>query len=157
MSGLGAIEKSVDKLVYVCGEVSHRINYEKDDKIEKRNPSVGDLNFSVKEIYPIEAAVPLLSKALHVRIKCEDASFQEKVRALADAAGRAKGTYPVFVDAVFADGAVAEIDLGPNCRTQCTMDFLAEVAKIVPQSDTSFSPNDKLMLSPPEERRFGRS
>ena len=68
-----------------------------------------------------------------------------------------QGTYPVFVDAVFADGTVAEIDLGPHCRTQCTMDFLAEVAKVVPQSDTSFSPNDKILLSPQEERRFGRS
>ena len=157
MSGLGAIEKSVDKLVYVCGEVSHRINYEKDDKFEKKNPSVGDLSFTVKEVYPIEAAVPLLSKAFHVRIKHDDEAFEEKVRALADASGRAKGTYPVFVDAVFADGTIAEIDLGPHCRTQCTMDFLAEVAKIVPQSDTSFSPNDKLLLSPQEERRFGRS
>ena len=154
---LGVIEKSVDKLVYVCGEISHRVNYEKDDKIEKKNPAVGDLTFTVKEIYPIEMAVPLLSKALHIRVKHEDEAFQGKVRALADAAGRMQGTYPVFVDAVFADGTVAEIDLGPHCRTQCTMDFLAEVAKVVPQSDTSFSPNDKILLSPQEERRFGRS
>ena len=37
------------------------------------------------------------------------------------------------------------------------MEFLAEIAKIVPQGDTTFSPCEKIYFAPPEEKRFSKS
>ena len=49
-----SVEGRVDQLVMVCGEVTHRVNYDKDDAL-KMNPRVGDIQFVAKEVYPLEA------------------------------------------------------------------------------------------------------
>ena len=155
-SGLGAIEKSVDNLVMLCGEISHRINYEKDDKIEKKNPSLGDLNFTLKEAYPLSAILPQVSKGLKIKMKYEDDALGEKVSKIYDIAQKHKGSLPVAIELHYTDGTVVDIDLGPLSRVDCNMEFLAEIAKVVPQGDTTFSPCEKIYFAPPEEKRFSR-
>ena len=156
-SGLGAIEKSVDNLVMLCGEISHRINYEKDDKVEKKNPSLGDLNFTLKEAYPLSAILPQVSKSLKIKMKYEDDALGEKVSKIYDIAQKHKGALPVAIELHYTDGTVVDIDLGPLSRVDCNMEFLAEIAKIVPQGDTTFSPCEKIYFAPPEEKRFSKS
>ena len=156
-SGLGAIEKSVDNLVMLCGEISHRINYEKDDKIEKKNPSLGDLNFTLKEAYPLSAILPQVSKSLKIKMKYEDDALGEKVSKIYDIAQKHKGALSVAIELHYSDGTVVDIDLGPLSRVDCNMEFLAEIAKIVPQGDTTFSPCEKIYFAPPEEKRFSKS
>lgn len=156
-SGLGAIEKSVDNLVMLCGEISHRINYEKDDKIEKKNPTLGDLNFTLKEAYPLSAILPQVSKSLKIKMKYEDDALGEKVSKIYDIAQKHKGSLPVAIELHYTDGTVVDIDLGPLSRVDCNMEFLAEIAKIVPQGDTTFSPCEKIYFAPPEEKRFSKS
>jgi DNA polymerase III alpha subunit len=146
------VENCVNKLVVVCGEVSHRINYDKDDKIEKKRPSVGDLNFTVKEAYPVEDAMNILSKALRVRVHHSDPSMSEKVNEIAATASRHPGMLPVVVEVAYDDGTVVDVDLGPSKRVSCTMALLSELAKIVPQSDTSFRPSSDIYLAPPEPK-----
>ena len=156
-SGLGAIEKSVDNLVMLCGEISHRINYEKDDKVEKKNPSLGDLNFTLKEAYPLSAILPQVSKSLKIKMKYEDDALGEKVSKIYDIAQKHKGALSVAIELHYSDGTVVDIDLGPLSRVDCNMEFLAEIAKIVPQGDTTFSPCEKIYFAPPEEKRFSKS
>ena len=74
------IEPCVDQLVLVCGEVTHRTNYDKDDLV-KANPQVGDISFSVKEVYPLEKALPLVSKGVKLRLRYEDPDLLKKVEA----------------------------------------------------------------------------
>jgi len=45
-----------------------------------------------------------------------------------------------------------EVDLGPAARVAVTVSFLSELSKIVPQSDTAFTPNDSVYLDPPERK-----
>jgi hypothetical protein len=141
----------------LCGEISHRINYEKDDKIEKKNPSLGDLNFTLKEAYPLSAILPQVSKSLKIKMKYEDDALGEKVSKIYDIAQKHKGALPVAIELHYTDGTVVDIDLGPLSRVDCNMEFLAEIAKIVPQGDTTFSPCEKIYFAPPEEKRFSKS
>ena len=150
------VEQCVDSLVLVCGEISHRVNYEKDDRMEKKNPTVGDLNFTVKEAYPLENALPLLSKGLQIRLRYADSDLASKVERIRDAASRNPGALPLFAEIAYDDGTVVEVDFGPTCRTSCSISFLSELAKIVPQSDTMFAPSDKIYLAPPEPKPWER-
>ena len=67
-----SVETCVDQLVMLSGEVSYRVNYEKDDKIDKKNPTVGDLNFTVREARPLTDALMELSKGLTIRLRYDD-------------------------------------------------------------------------------------
>jgi len=146
------VESCVNKLVLVCGEVAHRINYDKDDRIEKKNPSVGDLNFTVKEAYPVENAMPILSKGMRIRLKHSDPALAEKVAKIGEIASRNPGKLPVVAEIACDDGSVVDLDLGPMRRVACTMAFLSEIAKVVPQSETAFRPSDAVYLAPPEPK-----
>lgn len=156
-SGLGSIEKSVDNLVMLCGEISHRINYEKDDKVEKKNPTLGNLNFTLKEAYPLSAVMPQVSNGLKIKMKYEDDALGEKVSKIYDIAQKYKGALPLAIELHYSDGAQVDIDMGSQSRVDCSMEFLAELAKIVPQGDTMFSPSEKIYFAPAEERRFSKS
>lgn len=156
-TAVGAIEKSVDNLVMLCGEISHRINYEKDDKVEKKNPTLGDLNFTLKEAYPLSAILPQVSNGLKIKMKYEDDALGEKVSKIYDIAQKHKGALAVAIELHYADGTVVDIDLGSLSRVDCNMEFLAEIAKIVPQGDTTFSPCEKIYFAPAEEKRFSKS
>ena len=148
----GVIESSVDKLVLLCGEVAHRVSYERDDRQAKANPTVGALNFTVKEAYPLEEAMPLLSKGLRVRLAYDDPALREKVDGVRAAIQKNPGQLPVLLELRYPDGQLVEIDLGANLRVAASMAFLSELGKIVPQADTSFCPADKVYLAPPEPK-----
>ena len=141
------IELNVDKLVMVCGEISHRTIYDKDD-VHKLNPKLGDITFQVKEAYPLEDALPVVSKGLFLKLRHSDPKLFEKVTRLKSAAQKNPGRLPVKMYLVFDNGAAVLIDLGLQNRVACTIDFLSELAKVVPQSDTTFAPEDKTTLVP---------
>ena len=146
------IENSVDKLVLLCGEVAHRINYEKDDKFEKKHPTVGDLNFTVKEAYPLEKALPMLSKGLRIKMQYVDPEIRAKVNRIRETIKKNPGNLPVLIELHYPDGRVLDVDLGAEYRVGCSIAFLSELGKIVPPSDTSFRPSDKVYLAPPKPR-----
>ena len=151
-----SMEESIDRLVVLCGEVSHRVNYEKDDKIAKERPKVGDLNFTVKEAYPIEKALPLLSKGLRIKMMYEDPEIKSKVCRIREAVAKNPGTLPVIIELHYPSGKVLDVDLGAGCRVAGSISFLSELAKIVPQADTSLRPSDKVYLAPREPKPWER-
>ena len=150
------METSVDKLVVLCGEVSHRDNYEKDDKLEKRNPTLGDLNFTVKEAYPMEDALPLLSKGLRIKMMYEDPEIKTKVGRIRDAIKKNPGALPVVIELHYPSGKVIDVDLGATYRVAASISFLSELSKIVPPADTTFRPSDKIYLAPREAKPWER-
>ena len=147
-----SVETCVDQLVMLSGEVSYRVNYEKDDKIDKKNPTVGDLNFTVREARPLTEALLELSKGLTVRLRYDDPDFADKAKRIREAATKNPGALPVLLDVFYTDGTQVVIDLGPDARAAISVSFLSELAKIVPQSDTAYCPNDKVYLDPPERK-----
>ena len=150
------MEQSVDKLVVLCGEVSHRVNYEKDDKFEKKNPALGDLNFTVKEAYPMEDALPLLSKGLRIKMMYEDPEIKPKVNAIREAIKKNPGALPVIIELHYPSGKVLDVDLGAAYRVAGSISFLSELSKIVPPADTTFRPSDKIYLAPREPKPWER-
>ena len=149
------IEPCVDQLVLVCGEVTHRTNYDKDDLV-KANPQVGDISFSVKEVYPIEKALPLVSKGVKLRLRYEDPDLLKKVEAVRDAAQKNPGPTPVGATLRYRDGTVLTVDFGPLCQTAVNIGFLSLLAKAVPQNDVDFHPEDKMTLAPREPKPWER-
>ena len=147
-----SVETCVDQLVMLSGEVSYRVNYEKDDRIDKKNPTVGDLNFTVREARPLTDALLELSKGLSVRLRYDDPDFADKAKRIREAATKNPGALPVLLDVFYTDGTQVVIDLGPDARAAISVSFLSELAKIVPQSDTAYCPNDKVYLDPPERK-----
>lgn len=150
------IETAVDKLVVLCGEVSHRVNYEKDDKFEKKNPTLGDLNFTVKEAYPMEDALPLMSKGLRIKMMYEDPEIKPKVNRIREAIRKNPGTLPVIIELHYPSGKVLDVDLGATYRVAGSISFLSELSKIVPPADTTFRPSDKIYLAPREPKPWER-
>ena len=146
------IETAVDKLVVLCGEVSHRVNYEKDDKFEKKNPTLGDLNFTVKEAYPMEDALPLMSKGLRIKMMYEDPEIKPKVNRIREAIRKNPGTLPVIIELHYPSGKILDVDLGATYRVAGSISFLSELSKIVPPADTTFRPSDKIYLAPREAK-----
>ena len=84
------LEQKVDQLVMVCGEVSHRVMYAKED-VKKEHPQVGDLSFTVKEAYPLEHALPLVSKGLRIKMQYADPEIRAKVNRIRDAIAKGAG------------------------------------------------------------------
>ena len=147
-----AVESAVDRLVLLSGEVAYRINYDKDDRTEKKNPSVGDLNFTVREAHLLEDALPVISKGLRIRLKRDDAGLEEKTRRIGEAVSKNPGRLPVLIDFIYSDGKTVAIDLGAGFRVSASIAFLSELGKIVSQSDTTFAPEPTVYLEPPERK-----
>ena len=147
-----SVEGCVDQLVMLSGEVAYRINYEKDDKVDKKKPSVGDLNFTVREARSLSEALTVISKGLKIRLKYDDPDCGEKMIRIREAVMKNRGTLPVYLEIFMPGGDQVEVDLGPAARVAVTVSFLSELSKIVPQSDTAFTPNDSVYLDPPERK-----
>ncbi len=149
-----ALAGAVDQLVVLCGEISRRVNYGKDDKVEKRSPDVGDYNFTVREAYPLEAALPHLSKGLTVRFDFAAPGLRDELTRLKAAADAHPGHFPLFLRFVYPSGQVVTVDT--NVRVACTISFLSQLAKVVPMARTDFDCNDKVYLAPPEPKPWER-
>ena len=148
------VAEHVDKLVMLCGEVSRRVNYEKDDKLEKKNPTLGDYNFTVKEAYPIGDALAVLSTGLRVRVRYEDEGAADRLAKVKDIALRNPGRLPLVFRFEYPDGNVLGIDSG--LRIDVSMAFLSELAKSVPSSDVLYPCDSKIYLAPPEPKPWER-
>ena len=140
------IENHVDQLVIVFGEISHRVNYQKEDA-SKENPSVGDISFQVKEVYPLESALPEISDGLRLALQYDDPLLYEKVSQIRTIANKCPGKLPVKLDIAYGNGTVVTVDLGASGRIACTIDSLSELVKVVPQSEMSFSVDGTMSLA----------
>ena len=149
-----AVSAHVDKLVMLCGEVSRRVNYEKDDKLEKKNPTLGDYNFTVKEAYPIGDALAVLSTGLRVRVRYADEHAEGRLAKVKEVALRNPGRLPLVLRFEYPDGEVLGIDSG--LRVDVSMAFLSELAKTVPSSDVLYPCDPKVYLAPPEPKPWER-
>ena len=147
-----SVESCVDQLVMLSGEVAYRVNYGKDDREAKKHPEVGDLNFTVREARPLSEALSELSTGLRIRLKYDDPELADKAVRIREAVMKSPGRLPVLLVVVHPDGTQVEVDLGPFAHVAVSVGFLSELAKIVPQADTSFRPNDKVYLDPPERK-----
>jgi len=147
-----SVETCVDQLVMLSGEVSYRVNYGKDDKLDKKHPEVGDLNFTVREARPLAEALDGLSSGLRIRLRYDDPELGDKAVRIREAILKSPGRLPVFLELSHQDGTQVEVDLGPSARVAVSVGFLSELAKVVPQADTSFRPGDKVYLDPPERK-----
>ena len=145
------LETKTDQLVMVCGEVAHRVVYAKDDAGRER-PQVGELGFTVKEAYPIETALPMLSKGLRIRLRYEDPELGAKVGRIREAILKHPGALPVLLEFRYPNGRVLDVDLGPGLRVAASLAFLSELSKVVPQADTTFRPDAKIYLAPREAK-----
>lgn len=140
------IENHVDQLVIVFGEILHRVNYQKEDA-SKENPSVGDISFQVKEVYPLESALPEISDGLRLALQYDDPLLYEKVSQIRTIANKCPGKLPVKLDIAYGNGTVVTVDLGASGRIACTIDSLSELVKVVPQSEMSFSVDGTMSLA----------
>ena len=149
-----AVAASVDQLVLVCGEISRRVNYAKEDRLAKKNPEVGDYNFTVKEAYPLGAAMPLISPGLTVTCEYAHPDVPARLETLKELAGRHPGSLALKIDFRYGDGRLVSVDCG--CRVDCSMAFLSELAKAVPAADVAYRCNDRIYLAPPERKPWDR-
>jgi len=147
------LETKVDSLVMVSGELAHKVMYAKED-VHKEHPQVGDLSFTLKEAYPLEEALPKISKGLRIKLQYADPQLKAKVNAIRESIAKNPGKLPVVIELHYPNGRVLDVDLGPGFHVGVTLSFLSELDKIVPQSDTSFRPTDEIYLEPREPKRF---
>ena len=150
-----ALETKVDSLVLVCGELAHKTVYAKEDA-RREHPQVGDLNFTVKEAYPLEEAMPMLSKGLRLKVSYDAPDLKKRVAAIRAVILKNPGTLPVFIELHYPDGRVLDIDLGPQFRVAVNLAFLSELDKIVSPSEATFRIDPRMSLEvrepPPWER-----
>ena len=151
----GALEGHTDQLVMVCGELSHRTVYAKEDTA-KENPQVGDLSFTVKEAYPLEEAMALVSQGMTLHFDYADEQLADKLRRLEGAMRANPGALAVMADIAYPDGKVVKVDLGESRRVAVNFAFLSELEKILPQSAVSFDANDSIYLAPREPKPWER-
>ena len=144
-----SLEQRIDSLVLVCGEISHRVTYAREDSF-REHPQIGDLSFSLKEAYPLEDALPLISKGLRIKMQYDDPEIKRKVEDIRGSILKSPGRLPVIIELHYPSGRVLDVDLGEKYRVAVTLQFLSELEKVVPQSDTSFRPDDKIYLAQPE-------
>ena len=135
----------VDSLVMVSGEISHRTVYDKDDAAREK-PTAGDVVFSVKEVYPLEEAMPLVSPALTFALDRGDPKFSAKIAAIKDAASANPGLMNLQLK-VAVDGALVDISLGDGCRAAVGVSFLSSVLKTFSQGDMSSAPEKRVYFA----------
>ena len=145
------LEQKIDSLVMVCGELAHKVVYEKNDSM-KENPQKGELSFTLKEAYPLEDALPKISGGMRIKVEYEDPELGNKVNALKGAIERNPGKLPVILDIHYECGRTVEVDLGESFQVAVTLPFLSELEKIFDQSDVSFCPGDRIYPSQKEKR-----
>ena len=139
----------------VCGEVTHRTNYDKED-LHKERPQVGDLSFSVKEVFPLTEALPAVSEGIRIKMEYADPEIREKVNRIRDAISKSPGDLPVVIELRYPSGKVLYVDLGPGFHVAVSLGFLSELDKVVPQSATTFRPDTKMSLAPREPKPWER-
>ena len=140
-----------DQLVYVAGSFSYRINYEKEDKITKLSPTLGDLNFTAREVYTLEDALPIMSEGLTLKLDVEGEQTRERAKQIAAAIKKNPGSMPVKLKLVYPNKTAVDVKLKGSSAVAINQSFLSEIIKLVPSHDMTFNLEDKIFL---EEREF---
>ena len=143
------LEGAVDKFVYLAGELGYRVSYEKDDRVSKLHPALGDIAFTLREAYLLEDAIAQLSEALELSLEYGREGDVEKARELAAAIRAHPGALPVEVNFRNRDGTVVKATLRDEGRVAVNAAFLSALTKVLPASDYTFNPADKVYLAPP--------
>lgn len=55
----------------------------------------------MREVYPLGTALPLISKAMRLRLRYEDDAIKAKVEAIREAIARSPGPLPVLVELAY--------------------------------------------------------
>ena len=96
--------------------------------------------------------MPLVSKALKIKLSHSDPDLEKKVKAVYEAAAENPGLLPVVLELKYENGSVVDIDLGPASRVAVTLGFLSRLAKAVPQADTTFAPSGRIYFEQREPK-----
>ncbi len=126
------IEGLQDQLVYLVGEVTHRTNYDKDD-VHKERPQVGDISFTVKEVYPLEDGLAQISEGAVLHLDADAADLPTAIAELQSATLKYPGVLPLQMNLTYPNGTCAQLDLGPTCRVAVNIGFLSLLPKTLAQ------------------------
>ena len=143
-----AVQNCVNKLVYVYGTISYRIQYDKEDAAHE-NPTINELSFRTSEIYPLEEVLGEVADSLNIRLSMMSPDISKKVGELLTLFDRYPGNLPAVMTLVTKEGTEVDLARDTGVGISCTLDFLAALDKLVPQSATAYRTNDKLSLAPP--------
>ena len=136
----------VDQPVLVCGELSHRTD--RDTKEE-----TPEIQFIVREAYPLAEGIRKFSTGLHVSARYEDPNLLARAAALKELAAAHPGGVKVSLDVTWANGRTAEIDCGAG-GVNPTPEFLAALEKIQKGDDYRLTTVKDIFLQPPEPKRW---
>ena len=138
----------VDQPVLVCGELSHR----QDRDTKEETP---EIQFIVREAYPLAEGIRKFSTGLHVSARYEDPNLLARAAALKELAAAHPGGVEMSLDVTWANGRKAEIDCGA-CGVNLSPEFLAALEKLQKGDDYSLTTIKDIFLQPQEPKRWER-
>jgi DNA polymerase III alpha subunit len=142
------LPESVDQPVLLCGELAHRTN--RDTRAEEP-----DLQFVVREAYPLATGLKKFSSALHVTMRYTDATLVERATALKALAAAHPGGVKVLLDLVWPNGTTTEVDSGIQ-GVELTDEFLTELGRLQKGDPYRLKTIKDIFLEPPEPRKWER-
>ena len=107
---------------------------------------------TVREMYRVEEGLPKVSKALRVKLAYDAPDLKAKIASVSALAMKYPGELPVVFTLACKDGTEIDLSLKAAPKVALTLAFLSELAKIVPQNETDYSPSREMRLAPPEPR-----
>ncbi len=140
------LPESVDQPVLLCGELAHRTN--RDTRAEEP-----ELQFVVREAYPLSAGLKKFSTALHVSMRYADPALMERSAALRDLAALHPGSVKVMLDIAWPGGVVAEVDSG-IAGVELSDEFLLALNRMQKGDPYRLETVKDVFLEPPEPRRW---
>ena len=140
--------EAVDQPVLLCGELAHRTN--RDTRAEEP-----DIQFVVREAYPLATGLKKFSTALHVSMRYTDPSLMERTAALKSLAALHPGTVKVMLDLVWPNGTTAEVDSG-IAGVELTDEFLIALDRLQKGDPYRLKTIKDIFLEPPEPRKWER-
>jgi len=140
------LPQCVDQPVLLCGELSHRTNRE----TRAEEP---DIQFVVREAYPLSAGLKKFSTALHVTMRYSDPAIIERTNELKGLVASHPGKVKVILDLSWPSGAVAEVDSGMP-GVELTDEFLIALGRFQKGEPYRLETVKEIFLEPPEPRRW---
>ena len=142
------LPEAVDQPVLLCGELAHRTNRE----TRAEEP---DIQFVVREAYPLATGLKKFSTALHVSMRYADPALMERTTALKSLAAAHPGPVKVVLDLSWPNGVVTEIDSAIE-GVELTEEFLMELTRMQKGDPYRLKAIKEIFLEPPEPRRWER-
>ena len=142
------LPETVDQPVLLCGELAHRTN--RDTRAEEP-----DIQFVVREAYPLATGLKKFSSALHVSMRYTDAALLERVAALKALVATHPGTVKVLLDLVWPNGTTTEVDSGLQ-GVELTDEFLTALGRLQKGDPYRLKTIKDIFLEPPEPKKWER-